>query len=518
MIDGRGYYRSGLDTYPFFQVSGEDYLGWGHYKNQVTTGSGDDFDYANWSYYTHPYGRIVRHQTVHDKWNVYRGDSTLMNYTGPDYNTGWMHGNIRMATCSDIDSSDLKGNELLVDSSNAWIGGFASNTNGWTVNSNGTFTSVSGRGRLTNTQSGDRVRADSGALKTVVGEYYTLSFETYQSNGFLHLGTQAGGVQYAANIALNGSGFVEYTFKATTTEAHIQIGVSSTGNGDDVDYDNISLRRAVADRTPNNNGLQVNGEIIRASVAPGADLVGYSGWGTGNYLSQPPNTNLDFGTGDFSAMGWFKSDHSGSGANECFFFRGQTDTNSYAMIEPYIRADGRVDVLTRNAAEQTSIFTSNISVLTKKWIHWCMVRSHGRMYWYINGELDASGTNTRDVTPSTAAKKTFRIGNSWNGAKPLPGSVALFRISSSAPTHKQLRKIYKDEKMLFRDNAKATLYGDADHVSALAYDQSTKLLHAGTTGNTRNGRSVFQGLVRIDNTDDTVSTVISTSNGMVAEE
>ena len=72
--------------------------------------------------------------------------------------------------------------------------------------------------------------------------------------------------------------------------------------------------------------------------------------------------------------------------------------------------------------------------------------------------------------------------------------------------------------MLFRDNAKATLYGDADHVSALAYDQSTKLLHAGTTGNTRNGRSVFQGLVRIDNTDDTVSTVISTSNGMVAEE
>ena len=74
--------------------------------------------------------------------------------------------------------------------------------------------------------------------------------------------------------------------------------------------------------------------------------------------------------------------------------------------------------------------------------------------------------------------------------------------------------MYNDEKYLFQENAKATLYGSSDAVTALAYDDDTELLHAGTSA----GRSVFQGLRRIDNTTDAVGAAISASNGMVAED
>ena len=57
---------------------------------------------------------------------------------------------------------------------------------------------------------------------------------------------------------------------------------------------------AVEDRSVNNNGLAVYGTITKSAVATGADLVGYSGFSASNYLQQPYNSDLDFGTGDFS--------------------------------------------------------------------------------------------------------------------------------------------------------------------------------------------------------------------------
>ena len=41
--------------------------------------------------------------------------------------------------------------------------------------------------------------------------------------------------------------------------------------------------------------------------------------------------------------------------------------------------------------------------------------------------------------------------------------------------------MYEDEKVLFQENAKATLYGSSDAVTALGYDEDTELLHVGTS-------------------------------------
>ena len=92
--------------------------------------------------------------------------------------------------------------------------------------------------------------------------------------------------------------------------------------------------------------------------------------------------------------------------------------------------------------------------------------------------------------------------------------MALFRIAGDAPSASQMKKIYDDEKCLFHENAKCTLYGTSKAVVALAHDDTGDIIHAGTSS----GRSEFQGLVRINNTTTAVTTAISASDKLVAEQ
>ena len=94
------------------------------------------------------------------------------------------------------------------------------------------------------------------------------------------------------------------------------------------------------------------------------------------------------------------------------------------------------------------------------------------------------------------------------------GFLALWRVSGSAPSAEQIKKIYHDEKCLFHENAKCTLYGTSDAVTGLALDDTNDVLHVGTSS----GRSEFQGLSRINNTTTAVTTAISASNELVAEQ
>ena len=110
-------------------------------------------------------------------------------------------------------------------------------------------------------------------------------------------------------------------------------------------------------------------------------------------------------------------------------------------------------------------------------------------------------------------------GDRWNnGSSPITGAtttkMALLRIGKGSPTADAVRKIYDDEKKLFVPNAKCTLYGSSDAVTAIAYDNATDSVYAGTTS----GRSEFSGLNRISNTTTVVDTAISASNGLVAEQ
>jgi hypothetical protein len=123
---------------------------------------------------------------------------------------------------------------------------------------------------------------------------------------------------------------------------------------------------------------------------------------------------------------------------------------------------------------------------------------------------------TQSADDISANEQASFVGVRAGLTNPDLGSLALIRISATAPTADQIRKIYEDEKVLFQPNAKATLTGSSDAVTALAHDPDTGLLHVGTPG----GRSVFQGLRRVEEHTGTNSqslAAISAVDGLVVE-
>ena len=92
--------------------------------------------------------------------------------------------------------------------------------------------------------------------------------------------------------------------------------------------------------------------------------------------------------------------------------------------------------------------------------------------------------------------------------------MALLKISATAPSSDQVRKMFNEEKALFDEDAKCTLIGTSNSVNAIAHDDTTKILHVGTGS----GRSDFRGLNRINNTTTAVTNAIAAPNELIAEQ
>ena len=259
---------------------------------------------------------------------------------------------------------------------------------------------------------------------------------------------------------------------------------------------------ATADRSVNNKPLTQYGTITATPVATGADVVGYSGFLPSNYLEQPYNPDLPMlSTEPFVAMGWVK----------------QAFTATQVLVDrgPELTGQKRSVALVANKIQFTGYaanVTSNGSVTSNVWTHFaCVYDGAGNAKIYLNGALDKSATvSWNDIS----TEPVMRIGLDTNGTLQANSSLALFRISATAPTADQIAKIYNDEKLLFQPNAKATLDGTSDAVTALAHDPETDLLHVGTS----QSRSVFYGLRRINQTGNAVTTAISAVDGLISEQ
>jgi len=423
--------------------------------------------------------------------NENRDDATkgMVAYTTSTYNTGWMNGSIKGAFLSDTDDTDLVGSGELVtngtfDTDTDWTKG-----TGWTIGSG--VASIDG----TQTSTSDLEQSISGL---VAGKTYVIQFEITALSAGRITYLVLGGTIDSTDITSTGTYTV--TMVAGSANAVFTIGARADMIGS---IDNISVKLADEDRSVNSNGLVIEGSITRTPVATGADLVAYSGFSDSNYLEQPYNPDLDFGTGDFCVMGWVKGWNpvagrytviSRLGANPITFGK-DSSSNKMAVFQ-----SGRMGEI--NSVSQLN---------QNSWSHIAFVRSDALMNLYINGVFDTSAS-----MPSwdfDLADGVLQVGTSA-GSQNNGGSLALLRISATAPTAEQIKKIYEDEKVLFQENAQATLYGSSDAVTALAHDPVTDLLHVGTS----DGRSDFQGLRRVDNTTDAVGTAISASNGLVAEE
>ena len=435
----------------------------------------------------------------------------MVNRITKDYNTGWAYGLTQGIFLSDTDTTNITGTELVTN------GTFDSDVSGWTATANNTIIrNASGQAEAYrnggSNVAGTTISMTSG-VEYVITANVIQNGATTNNAAVLRLGSSVD--QYDRSVPGFDNGATGIISTTYTPTANIQSLWIYAYPGDTTIIDDISIRLAEKDRSAKNNGLQVFGTITKSAVATGAELVGYSGFSASNYLKQPYNSDLDFGAGDFSIMFWFKTP-SGSVPTECLLHRGDGGTGTWGsgkIIQIEFNSVNLAAFLAESAFSSFDTVTvTGTKAATGQWMHYTLVRRGTSVKAYLNGEVNGTASSSRNLSNTSAS--TW-IGERPNSSRPATtSSLALFRMSASAPSDEQIKKIYNHEKELFKINAKATLYGSSDAVTALAYDDDTELLHVGTV----NGRSDFQGLCRINNTTTAVSTAISASNSLIVEQ
>ena len=452
----------------------------------------------------------------------------MVAFASTSYNTGWLHGDIKGAFLSGISTANVTGSELVVDGSSNWVGDFdvSADADSWTSISSATLSVVSNE--LYIQHNGTNSAGAYYDFNVVDGEVYVVSFDARSSSasqlikprleaqgsvtfdtsfasvtkGTLHNNTTTlienrsssdheVDQSYSIQLKAVGTGTVRFSMIANfTASAYV---------------DNVSIRKAELDRSANNNGLQVFGTVNKQPVVSGADLVGYSNFGNNNYLQQSYNSDLDFGTGDYSIILWAYRTANATKIMVDKSRQNGTQTNRLSLY--FDNSTGFVELYEANSAT----LTSDTILQLNRWTKIAYTRSGSKGSLYMDGELVGTAVMAGNVGDSN---HKLVIGNGYDYSYGWGGSLALVRISATAPSAEQIKKMYEDEKVFFQENAKATLYGSSDAVTALAYDEVTDQLHVGTSS----GRSDFQGLRRINNTTVGITSAISAHDSFILEQ
>ena len=274
-------------------------------------------------------------------------------------------------------------------------------------------------------------------------------------------------------------------------------------------FDDLQLIRAERNRTTNANHLRAFGTITKNPVETGAELVSYS-FAANSYLTMPYDTDIvHVGSGNFNVMGWFYNTPRGatyfdiaSAASPRFFVAQMYNSDTFWFY--------------MNTGSGGQSWNSGSNVELKQFWQFIACKRVGTTFSYsLNGTDFISQTAAAWGGSISGGSPFITLGQNYtNSSTANTGQMALWRFSHSDISIGQVKKIYNDEKKLFGKNAKCTIYGTSDAVTGLGFDKSNDILHVGTSA----GRSEFQGLSRINNTTTAVTTEISASDGLVAEQ
>ena len=443
-------------------------------------------------------------------------ENSSVAFVGTDYTTGWMHGDIQGAFLSDTTVETLTGTNLATQATQVGTARLSSESydNGdtsWSM----VDASASDNGYL-------QIRM--GGLTSGKSYYISLTVDGnlptdtgYEHRFILNNVDQTGSLDHWNG---SGAGDLTGTFVAASSTSDFIFYV----NNFTCNVSNFQVRElAEEDRSVKNNGLAVFGTVTKTAVNTGAELVAYSGFTTSNFLRQPPNTDMNIGAGDAYEMIWYKiSSGSASGSQMLMGYEGgKSGTNIYGNLMNIRMESGEIHgwASTNNFSTYDDVIHS-ISTADGNWHCATWVRRGVIFELYVDGEFIGSDTGAVLGNKLSDKNTELVLGGRKRGQgpgaceEPFGGSLALARIGKSAPSAKQIKKIYEDEKSLFQENAKATLYGSSDAVTTLASDDSTDLLHVGTSS----GRSDFLGLTRVNNSTLAVTTAISAHDGLIAQQ
>ena len=421
---------------------------------------------------------------------------SIVAYITNAYNSGWQVGDSRMAALADTVAETItESGELVTNGTNP------TTTAGWNAIA-GTIAIVGGEIELTATVN---VNYAIFSVPVVAGKSYTLTASAYrkQASGSVSFGVQ-GAVYSPPSTADTLQQLACFTVIAVSNTLSVAIRFDTITVGDKAAFNFVSVKLATPDRSVKSNGLVINGSLVKTPVAAGAQLVAYSGFSAANYLEQPYNANLDFGTGDFSVMGWVK--HSAA-APVLLFIRSEAGlagpTISLQVVES---GAAYISTGATGGPGWVSAVSAPGAVAEGVWSHVAGIRFNGYLYVYVNGLFSTGGWQPASPMNLDSVTATVRSGYRHDGFVG-GGMVALLRASATAPSADQIAHIYRTELPLFQPNAKCTIDGTSTAVTALAYDDTTDVLHVGTSW----GRSAFRDLVRVESEISAVGGITSIS-------
>jgi hypothetical protein len=149
------------------------------------------------------------------------------------------------------------------------------------------------------------------------------------------------------------------------------------------------------DRSVKANTLTQNGSITSAFVATDAELKAYSGWSASNYVSRAYDADFDFGTGDFSVMFWCNL---------------STSSNTEAIVARYAPDSASPDwlIAKQNDTDKIRFLVDGTNAaitangIAGRWAQVCVLRRGSTVEIYVDGKLDGSGTNSANLTNTSA--------------------------------------------------------------------------------------------------------------------
>lgn len=440
---------------------------------------------------------------------VFRNPSSpskgLLSKVRKDSNSGFLTSGTKIAIGGEISTDNLTESNSVIN------GDFSgSDVTQWSSHAGGTFEISSGQMEIDGADQWDGAICTVGSLDPDVD--YFVECDVVSGTGRM---------TFTGTSGESDSNLGQAFYNVSHTGPHKFFGMArpnSSGNlaiqfrnqivGTPFTIDNLSVSPGIKSLAPNGGGLKVKGTLTRDVVKTGAELSQLGGFTTANYLEQPYNSDLDFGTDDFFIMGWAKE----SAASDWLVQRQTQGDNASAGFSIWQSAQS-IEFRTLDSTSNSSI-QSNKTLSDGEIFHFCALRESGVLKIFINGELDAesSGLTNRSVDNSSAI---LTVGARGDGTAPwLNGWTALLRIAEGSLSEDQIRHIYQEELKIVQENAACTLFGTSDDVMAIDFDQSTGLLHAGTSS----GRSVFDGLKRVENGTDSVQKSISAISDFVVEE
>ena len=405
-------------------------------------------------------------------------------------------------------------------------GNFRYDAAGWTASNGATLSQEAGTLKMVGgTTDYPRASQDVGGL--VVGKRYVFVGEGHWS-GHSYIITLSDAASANPTSGWKSTNAFRWTYYFVAASTNLVITCQGSANDNITHYFNhMSVKEVpVYDHSSVWRALSVFGDIKTVPVAPGAELMAYTNFNGdkntehGNQLMQEyvDHSWYDF-TGDFNISFWFDGSGAGTGSNLEIKWVDDNDDNGW-MIHINDQTSYFLDGGWNSYSQYKQ--TNNLNCYRDSWCKVNYVRRSNVLYYYLDGVLVDSGYSLSGghwtMTKTEWHKLHIYMGKNSEGCK-----FALFNCGKAVTTDEEIWDMYREELPMFEPNSRVCLVGTDtmassgvinSNIKAVAYDDSTDTLHVGTS----HGRTDMNGLNVINNTTTAVTTDISASNGLIAEQ